>query len=70
MCSIELSTARQTCRIRATVASTYPVIHEAVDVMALRSREREPRHDPPCLGWIAVSIAALSRSRSGSGCCS
>jgi len=35
-------------------ASTLPVVDEALDVTALRIREREARHDPPCLCWIAV----------------
>ena len=59
MCVIELSTARQTCRMRKPVASMFPVVDEAVDVTALRIREREPRHDPPRLRWIAVLDCGL-----------
>jgi hypothetical protein len=36
-----------------------PVVDEAVDVTALCVREREPRHDPPCLCWIAVLDCGL-----------
>jgi hypothetical protein len=56
---IELSTAQQTCRMRTPVASTLPIVDQAVDVTALRIREREPRHDPRCLCWIAVLDCSL-----------
>jgi len=41
------------------VASTLPIVDQAVDVTALRIREGEPRHDPPCLCRIAVLDCGL-----------
>src|SRR5688572_1796569 len=41
------------------VCVALPVVEEAVDVTALRIREREPRHDPPRLRWIAVLDCGL-----------
>jgi hypothetical protein len=41
------------------VCVALPVVDEAVDVTALRIREREPRHDPPRLRWIAVLDCGL-----------
>ena len=43
----------------ARVRVVLPVVDEAVDVTVLRIRERESRHDPPRLGWIAVLDCGL-----------
>jgi hypothetical protein len=46
----------------------FPVVDEAVDVTALRIREREPRHDPPCLHGIAVLDCRLEPLADRFGC--